>query len=104
MTIEKGTGIEDRVRARERIGEGIGVVSVEIADHLLVEHQVAPGSDDYIDLFADHMVDASRKYPEVQVKPEEGIVYNSAKRNRTGSRVQRARVGGRRWSRDVTGF
>lgn len=93
------TSVQQRWHALERIGGNIEAVSADISDHLLAEHHVFPGVEDYLELFASHMVAVSSKYPE----PERVIVYDSAERNRGAVRAKRASFGGKRWAKDVTG-
>ena len=95
---------KQRTDALRRIGEGIATVQERIAAHLLSKHDIHSDSEEYLDLFASHLVEESLVFPEQLDKPEAGIVYTSARRNRVLSRLKRAGAGGRRWSRDVTDF
>lgn len=93
------TSIEEQLEAFQQIGDKIGFVSADITDHLLAEHKVSPDDTDYPELFASHLVAKSLEFR----KPELVIVYDSAARNRRPARAERARFGGKRWARDVTG-
>lgn len=65
-------------------------------------HRLALGEGDAS--LRKYLVDLSRKHPDVPDKPEEVVVYNSAKRNRSQARARRRSTGRRGWAPDVTGF